>query len=634
MRSLPPEFIRSLSYTALVPQLRSILVYDCPPSMLLATSAALSEMIEIVTRLPVVRVHLGSVEAEDDLWGTLALSHNRARLALQWETGRLAASIDDARLRLVVIPDLPRLSIAAQRACVMLMGADVAVLERHGQTAEWVPNYCWLASCARADVGQVSPHLLDRFALRLSLPRVAQDNRPAELMSWLKNPHLIERPTLTLDPDNREHIQAAAQRLPTLAPKAIQAISARVREYFGKTQSYGARREIALARLAVAHAQLDGADEVTPEDVDAAAHMIGLRLGMSDANSQASPLTPQPLREPSREAVNLQSRDGEAGTHSIGLTPVDESSIPDDGVIARSPDTQLIAEAASLPPTPYPEDAAPVAREAAPLKLPPQHLRPTTAARGSIIGTMRATQVHDLAIVSTLLEAAKFQRVRRRNNCLAQQGLLISPTDLRSYRRAPVPEQMLVLLLDYTSLRGCDWQDALLDHLHWAYTERASICLIQVGAPGTPEPLLAEQIVGRSVLTPAIGAALELAELVGSVSKATPLAHGLDLALRRVRGALERGRSAVYRARLIILTDGRGNVPLEASRTRKLTPPVGRAGVEDALQVAHGIRGLKHVEIIFLNPQPRHLPDLPYAFAKALGVTPIPIRTLKEMEGK
>lgn len=69
---------------------------------------------------------------------------------------------------LIIIPNLATLSLAAARACIMLVDANVVHLERHGQKVAWSPRYYWLAACHQEEVGSVSSHLLDRFALRLS----------------------------------------------------------------------------------------------------------------------------------------------------------------------------------------------------------------------------------------------------------------------------------------------------------------------------------------------------------------------------------------------------------------------------------------------------------------------------------
>jgi len=75
----------------------------------------------------------------------------------------------------------------------------------------------------------------------------------------------------------------------------------------------------------------------------------------------------------------------------------------------------------------------------------------------------------DIAWVSTLLEAAKYQAVRHRGD---ESRLVLRSPDLRRYRRAAVPEQMLMLVLDYTCLRDCQWQVALLPYLQWAFARR------------------------------------------------------------------------------------------------------------------------------------------------------------------
>jgi magnesium chelatase subunit D len=279
-----------------------------------------------------------------------------------------------------------------------------------------------------------------------------------------------------------------------------------------------------------------------------------------------------------------------------------------------SADTELRAAPSPLPTTLYPEDSAPNRREVEPLKPPPHRSRANTAADGPVVGTRPAVDVRDLALVSTLLEAAKFRKLRPPRPDRPRQ-LRILRSDLRSYRRAPAPQQLFVLVLDYTSLAECDWQEALLPHLSWAYVERAAVCLVQIGSARATNPFRAEPLVARNLLSPQLGAALD--EHPGA---ATPLAHGLELAGRAVRAGLEHGRGKAQHARMVVLTDARGNVPLAASHAG--TPPVGpvaRQGVDDALRVAAELRALRNTEIFVLDPQPSPHAELPLALAEALG---------------
>src|SRR5262249_21754154 len=158
------------------------------------------------------------------------------------------------------------------------------------------------------------------------------------------------------------------------------------------------------------------------------------------------------------------------------------------------------------------------------------------------------------------------------------------------------------------------WQEALLPYLRKAYIERASIGIIQVGASNASHELRAEFVSARSILVPRIEMALNC-----TAGRSTPLAHGFDIALNMLRLALQHGRSTIDFALFVVLSDGRGNIPLDMSRKGKITAPVNKEGVDDALRIAQSIRKLKDVQVIYLNPQPSRYQHLPLAFADALG---------------
>ena len=637
---LSNPFSWGLACATLHPGLRSILVYNCQPIVLQTAATKLSQMLREVDRREVIIIHLGPSETEDDLWGTLSLHQSSKAPSFAWQLGRLARAPKDQRIRLVVIPDLALLSLPAARACVALMGAEVAYLERHGQDMIWVPNYCWLAGCTLSDVYQVSPHLLDRFALRLPEPGDASTDRVTDILAWLTTPPSVNHHGMpALSPDVRRRLQEAAHHRPALDEGVV----AHILKYFSGVPHSGSRREIALARLVIAHAQLIKAKRVTTAHVDAVAALIGLKL--ENPGRKYLRFTPPPPVARADSVLEETSTLSNLASGSGSTTPLD-------GTPVYPPDTQETLP--SMPLTgPYLEDTVPTDRETTSLRLKPPGYQANTASNGTIIGTERAISLHDLALVSTLLEAAKFQMVRHKYilkrawnkpltaiaprdhhdistwHALRGDQFVISVADLRAYRRAPIPKQILVLVLDYTCLCDCYWVEAVVPHLEWAYTERASICLIQVGAATATDKaaLRAQQIIAPSILAGSIRSAFGV-----SPGQATPLAHGLDLAVRMLRRVLRNDRSMVRQARLVVLSDGRGNVPLKASQTGTVEWPVTREGIEDALQVAHGIRGLKNVEIFLLNPQPQQYPDLPIALAEALGVIPDPIR-LKDMGG-
>lgn len=645
---LSNPLIRGLACAVLNPGLRSILVFDAGIATLQFAAQNLTWMLKQVTGCQVVPVQLGVVETEEDLWGGLALQQEDARGSFEWQQGLLAGGWGQ-ELRLVIIPDLTRLSLPAARACVALMGSEVAYLERHGHRDSWQPKLCWLAGCSRSDIGLVSPHLLDRFALRLAGQDLVTSDRPEAIQKWLEESDKQDEKKDAPPPEWVGTLQQAGLFHPEVTLEAQK----RVLDYISPTDGYSVRRELALLRLAQANAQLSEADQVTAQQVDQAAKMIGLTVIKPhldvDPRKPEQPIQPE-LTPDSNSPIRKTGAEDQALMKERAPAPVQEPVYASD-TTETLPSQPIQMDGAIA--NPYPEDTTPVQRESASLRLPIRRFKNAVSGRGAIVGVEPATTPQDLAIVNTLLEAAKYQQIRQtallerqgspsglaeswseanlngeRFSCEAvSRSLILQPTDLRRYRRAVVPEQMLALLLDYTCLQECKWQESLLPYWQWAYEERASVCLIQVGAANASHELQAEKITADKILVPRIRL-----NLGAGRGRATPLAHGLELVLQSLRRALQHGRSAIRQAVLVVVTDGRGNVPLEASRIGKVTPPVGQRGIEDALQVAQQIAGLREVKSIVLNPQPKHYRDLPVKLAQALGARIAEIPPLKVWE--
>ncbi|MFN6538531.1 MAG: hypothetical protein RM021_019580 [Nostoc sp. EkiNYC01] len=609
--SLDDSFTRSLACAAITPGLRSILLFDSSLEVLQLAAQITADMLEVVG-YPVKTVYLNSFESEENLWGSWQLGAQSEKQALEWKPGLLT---NDSQLCLAIIPDLTKLSLAAARACVVLMGADVAHLERHGQQSQFQPNICWLAGCATGEVGMVSPHLLDRFALRLKGQIRKTTDRAKEILELIDDEGLekAKKPE-PLPIEISDKLKKSLQHHPQISPKAI----ARILNYTSQPEIYP-RREIALARLSLANVRLEGADEMGANHVDIAAGMIGLepiREPIKETPNPIPELPPEPTpkeKKPPSEKENSQLPRTTQKTSELVYQPDKPESLP-----------SIPLKLTSKLENPYPEDTATVEREVDSLRLPMRRFRSKAAPRGSIIGVEKAKTLQDIALVPTLLEAAKYQPIRRKNETTSEKSLLLlSPTDFYSYRRSPVAEQMLMLVLDHTCLQDCDWQEQLLPYLSWAYVERASVCLIQVGAANASNLLQAERIMAHNILVPRINAGLEAGR-----GKATPLAHGLQLGLQTLRHALQHGRSAVQEAVLVVISDGRGNVPLDGS----IKKPVGRKGVEDAFEQAESIGKLDRVKRVLLNPQPKQYANLPLQLAEKMGASVVAIPPLGIVE--
>jgi magnesium chelatase subunit D len=531
-------------------------------------------------------IQLGPKMAEDTLWERFRLTEPAPpeNLGFQWVPGRLSGYSRDPGI--VVVPDLAWLGMPASRAAIALVGADVVHLERSGVSQLWRPRDRWLAALRSDEVDMVSAHLLDRFTLRV--------NAEGLELPWNPGPD----PELPWDPDP-VLTQTVRDRLGAALPSLSNAAADRVLSIIAPGVP-GARRYLALGRLARALATLAGDLEVLPGHVDSAAELAGLlrQRGTARAwggNSQNGPedgrAVPGPLRQDGGTNGHLPVEPGE---------PAESEFFPEPDRFIPEPDRRHS----------YPEDTVQPSRDAPLLRVGWQRVL-TGPPRGQPIGTQRALNSSDIAVAATLLNAAYFQRLRCPKHGEHYQllhRLHLKKQDLLSYRRAPLPGQLLVLVLDHTcGTHDWDWYEPLEEYLGWAYVNRALVGVVEVG--GEPDDsafdavseLRATQFQSRGVLDPRVLAALDR-----TPGRATPLAHGLSLAWELLRRSTQQGGPAVTEAILVVVTDAHANVPIADSKTGTVPANVGLKGFDDALKEARKIRALgqaqRRVRSVVIDP--------------------------------
>lgn len=594
----------ALACSAVDPALAGLLFYDLDPAHVYPLARWIAELLGSGTRIFPISPEM----VEDTLWQRFTLNRNGTEdLGLQWAPGPLAGY--DRPPGIVAVPNLSVAGLSIARAGVALIGADVAYLQREGVSREWRPKDRWLAALPSADIGRISPHLLDRFAIRIH----AGDLR------------LSAGETMVLP--EAEAWQAAvrrgAERLPPLSAAAAELVIAAA-----PASTPGLRRELAVGRLARAIAALDGDPEVLPDHVARATTLAGLRSATvtrgdvrparpdrqqvtaepASVPDQPGPLEPAAQSRPDRErehhpaAAGPEREDGVNGY--VGAVPGRPAAL------SAEPAGDLTARRNASSFGPYLEDQVRSARESASLRI--GWRRPLTGPpRGQPIGTERTRDRRDVAVAATLFNAARYQRLRcDQPDQHYQLGhrLHVRPDDLLSYRRAPRPGRLLVLVLDHTCrAEDWNWYEPLAPYLRWAYVNRALVGVVEVGAPADDprSELRATQFRSRKVLHPRVAAALRRRP-----GRATPLAHGLTLAGALLRQYAQQP-GLTDDAFLVVVTDGRANVPLAASQTA--TPPasaVGLTAVEDAERAARAIGKLRRVRRVVIDPgtQPgRHL---------------------------
>ncbi|MFJ3892405.1 magnesium chelatase [Streptomyces sp. NPDC090083] len=616
------RLLQVLACSALGPGLDGVLLFDLEPEMVAPVTDAFAALLQLREQRPVRRATLGSVTGDDELWLRPTLGHDGNGVNFSLSPGPLVDDSADSAL-VVVVPDLVRLSLPGMRAAVQLLGADVAAVERSGFRARWRPRARWLAACQEAEIGRLSPHLLDRFPIRLNAAGLRRTSSgPDRVLDALDGrgpePGLGELP-----PSWRSALTARTRPACTLTEEAAAHV---VGLFRGDTSG---RRAIGLARLARVLAVVNGADTCGPDRVDEAARLLGVAappgapagtghsadgtsLATGDGTAGSPPPPEQPKPDPVPEETAPTGQPGNAMALPAGPAEALDTFTADTGEGQGSP---------------FPEDDARFLREFAPLRIPWQRRPEPSSARGPVIGVRSATTLRDLAVVATVVEAAKHQNLpgRRALRAAGDGQLMVLPGDFRSYARLPVAERMLVLLLDHTCRRGWDWQPALAPYLQWAYTGRASVCLVEVGSRDAAHELRADHFIARSVLDPRVGSALHRRP-----GRSTPLAHGLTLTDQLLRRAFQQ-RSNLVEAWLVVVSDGRGNVPLDASAGGRLLGPVRRAGIDDAITAAAhiGAMGRMRLHSVVVDAARQPHPDLPFLLADALGGVTVAGRTTR-----
>nr|SBO95798.1 ChlI component of cobalt chelatase involved in B12 biosynthesis / ChlD component of cobalt chelatase involved in B12 biosynthesis [Nonomuraea gerenzanensis] len=602
-----PGTPRTLACAALEPGLDGVLLFDAAPAALSLAAGLLAKLMgepRVVT--------LAAYQSEDDLWTSLRLRTS----GFEPGPGPLVQGEGTAEL-LVVVPDLARVGLPGQRALITLLDAPVAVLERHGYHRAWAPRLRCLAACDTAEVGTVPPHLLDRFPVRATAAGLTgrSDSLSRVLHVWGTAPESAAPSGTGAVPQEWLDAARRARPWPAFGSRAAALI-------VGMVPADRPRRMLAAARLARGYAALDGAEQVEERHVEEAARLLGFgRTGGRDTPAPARPddgTASRPDDEGAREGVDrppAPDAGADAG-RAAGAAAGETAGTAAQPLAVQAPQAAIAfgAEETPLPPgTGYPEDEAEPLREIAPLRAPPVAAVGPARRRGPPIGLEPATDLADLAMVATLREAAKFQRVRQANTGTTGR-FLINPADLRTHRRQQEPEHLLGLVLDHTCRRGWDWTVALTSHLRWAYVHRAGVVVVDVGAGDAAAELRAERFTARRVLDRRVTASLSRPR-----GRATPLAHGLSLAHAGLRHAMQHGRAAVSRAWLVVVTDALGNVPLAAGLQDTTAGSWSGEGVTDAVAIARELATLRRLRIVVAAPPDPPHPELVLGLADALG---------------
>ncbi|WTW93330.1 hypothetical protein OG216_08040 [Streptomycetaceae bacterium NBC_01309] len=593
------------------PRADGVLFLDADPAVLGALAQDLVNELNARGK-PSRVVVLHPWHKDEDLWSRWGVTGEGFRV----DPGLLVEASDDVPV--VVVPDLANAGTAVLRAVVTTAGADVAHAESTGRSDRWAPRARWLAGVSREEAARLSPHVLDRFPLRVDAAHLAGG---AHKPSWAA-------PGPGVGP--------AAHRHAVVGEEAVR----RVVEVM--PQSPSRRRDIALLRLARHIAVQASAPRVNAEHVDLAAEIIGLvdPDTPSGPDDDSAPEQERQQRESAEDEPAEDDHGGAAAGYDSGLSAESTTEVVPVAAIETDAVRQLDAVTAGPGPeagmSPFPEDGADALPPVRSLALHGRRTPARARRYGRPAGSVPARDLRDIAVVATLLEAAKFQAVRRRyargkaaERLGAYPGrLLVSPADLRGHRRRAEATSALVLVLDHSCRHDWDWGPALAPHLRQAYEAGSAVTVVELGHHEAVHDLAAERYRTASLLDPRV-----LLSFERRPGRATPLAHALDLTAHELRRLLRRGRTGVEDVRLVVLTDGRGNVPLDASLQGYRPRGVGRQGVTDALEGAKVLRSLDRVRSLVIAPELDQYATLPAELAEALAAELVVVRRTAPVRG-
>ncbi len=513
------------------------------PGWPLAEGAAL-------VRRGVEMVNLPVGATDDRVVGSLDIEKALASGSRSFEPGLLAS----AHRGILYIDEVNLLGDHLVDLLLDAAAMGVNRVEREG-IAFRHPSRFVLIGTMNPEEGDLRPQLLDRFGLAVEAEPMTDPRLRTEVvrrrLAFEADPRAFHARWAEAGRLGREKIAQARRLLSAVVvPDAVlDALCARC----AREGADGLRADLTLYKAASALTAYEGRREVTHADVEAVAELALAHRRTSPPSPPPSPSTP---RDDDRS-------DPERPSSPPRMDYFAARDQPDD------PHAQAQAQDEEGPGSRDDPEESPAPVAAQPFAIgewtPKLSRRRQSAQRGRRGGSSTGDRqgpvvrcappigrAHDLALEATVRAAAPRQVDRGRE---AGRRLIFRPADIRVKVRV-VPSQHLILFaLDSSRSMGARerlrlTKGAVLSLLVDAYQKRDRVGLITFGKGG-PTLALAPT---RSVRV----AARQLADL--PVGGLTPLAGGLALAARVVATARRREPGVV--PLIVLLTDGRGNVPL------------------------------------------------------------------------
>jgi len=516
-------------------------------------------------RRPVSLVNLPVGATDDRVTGSLNLERALATGDRALEPGLLAA----AHRGILYIDEVNLLGDHLVDLLLDAAAMGVNHVEREGLTFRHASRFV-LVGTMNPEEGDLRPQLLDRFGLLVEVEPMHDPVARAEVvrrrLAFEADPTGFRDRWAEADRREGGRIAAARSLLPqvTVPEPVLNALCARC----AREGADGLRADLTIYKAATALAAYEGRTAVTDADVETVAELALAHRrthprppsqpppgGSSDRDSQ---------REPSPNSPQSQAPQPSNGTTAKAESsdaPTGESQEPQ-WMAAEGPRTLLLKR-------------PPATTRRGPRAAGKRGVPAARDRHGICVRTTRPTgRANDPALGATLIAAAPFQHTRGR---VEGGPVVVRPADLRDKVRLRPARRLVLFVVDASRSMGArrrmaETKGAVLSFLVDAYQKRDKVGLITFGGSSATLALPPT----RSVRV----AAQHMSAL--PIGGATPLPHGLEL-VHRVIGAARKREPGVVPS-VVLLTDGRANVPLQSGgcaevESLDLARRLGQAGV-------------------------------------------------------
>ncbi len=494
--------------------------------------------------LPVPFVELPLGATEDRVVGTLDFERALQAGRRAFQPGLLAA----ANRGILYVDEVNLLADHLVDVLLDVAASGVNIVEREGIAVNHPARFL-LVGTMNPEEGRLRPQLLDRFGLMVEVAgprdpavraevvgrRIAFEEGPTVFTArWEQEQKLLRR-----------QIVAARKLLPDVfvSDEVLCLISMTCCE----AGVDGLRGDIVLYKTARALAAFDQRRDVTPDDVKR-----GSELALAHRRRTVRPSSPN--RESPREH-DPHGRSGESAAAQSDSPPAgDQNGETEPAENDTGDDTTVSSAAAVVFPAAPAQPVRPIriaAAEALGGRATGRRNKSAAADRGRYVRAVPDPQPADLAVDATLRSAAM-------RGAAANGGIEVRRSDLHRKERLATAGTLILFVVDVSGSMAARRRmeavkGAVLGLLEDAYMRRDQVAVIAFRGP-----------TAQLVLSPTSSVDLAQQALQSlPTGGRTPLAHALSLAGETIDRARQSDQELLVL--LVVLTDGKANVPLPGS---------------------------------------------------------------------